>query len=112
MSPFVKSALSVGILALCVNASAATKTWDAGGAATDLNWLTPANWNADTLPAAGDDLVFATGPAAGNRIVTNNFAANTVFHDIRITAASYALWGNAINITGNVTNTGGNPATA
>jgi hypothetical protein len=43
-------------------ASAATKTWDGGGATN--NWNVPANWNSDTLPNAGDDLVFPAGIAA------------------------------------------------
>ncbi|WP_297809321.1 autotransporter domain-containing protein [uncultured Methylophaga sp.] len=43
-------------LLLCSAAQADTVTWDSGGA--DNNWSTAANWDTDTVPVDGDDLVF------------------------------------------------------
>lgn len=40
------------------NASAGTRTWDGGGATN--NWSEAANWSGDTVPDAGDDVVFDT----------------------------------------------------
>lgn len=96
---------------MLLSAEAAPKTWDGEGSATDLNWLTGANWDADTVPSAGDDLFFTVAAPVGTRVVTNNFAANTAFHDIVInaTGGGYQLWGNAVNITGSVTNLANNP---
>ncbi len=46
-----------GIILFSANsASAATRTWDGGGATN--NWSEAANWSSDTVPIAGDTAVF------------------------------------------------------
>jgi fibronectin-binding autotransporter adhesin len=82
-------------------ASAAIKTWDGGGA--DDLWLTGANWNANTVPVAGDSLIFVNNARLNN---TNNFAPGTGFSGIIFNspAGAYVLSGNSISLDGNITN--------
>ncbi len=47
---------SVVLAGLTSFGSAATMTWDGGGA--DEDWLTPENWTGDVVPGPGDDVVF------------------------------------------------------
>ena len=48
--------LTIGIVGVSgPPAYAASVTWDGGGG--DLNWQNALNWNADTLPGPGDDVV-------------------------------------------------------
>ncbi|WP_050030969.1 autotransporter-associated beta strand repeat-containing protein [Verrucomicrobium sp. BvORR034] len=50
----------------------AQATWDAGGAATNLNWGTAANWNPDGVPTNTAAVTFgATGSAASAATVTS-----------------------------------------
>lgn len=79
------------------SASAATRTWSGGGS-TPWNWNDSANW--DTLPVAGDDLVFPAGPT--NLTTNNNFTAGTVFNSITLSGGGYTLAGNSVSITTNV----------
>lgn len=82
--------------AVITAASAAVKTWDGGGA--DNNWQTGPNWNADTAPAADDQLVLAgtVRPAP-----VNNFTAGTTFNGLSVSAgaAAYNISGNAVTMT-------------
>ena len=59
--PFLRTAaLAIFSLALAaIPAHALTRTWDGGGGA-DVKWTTAANWDADTLPAANNDVVIDT----------------------------------------------------
>jgi len=84
---------------------AADKTWDGGGN-PDFNWLTPANWNADTIPSAGDNLIFAGSTGLTN---TNNYASGTLFNNISFAsgAGAYVLGGNIITLGGNITTVSG-----
>jgi fibronectin-binding autotransporter adhesin len=88
-------------------AFAADKTWDRGGAVN--NWTTPANWNLDTAPVAGDSLFFA-GTGTGN---SNDFDAFTLFNGITFNslASGFTLSGNAITLGGNITNSSSNSQT-
>jgi hypothetical protein len=61
---------------------AANKTWDGGGA--DNNWLTPANWDADLVPAINDALSFAGSFRLGP---FNNYSAGTLFNGIALVPA-------------------------
>jgi autotransporter-associated beta strand protein len=83
---------------LAVGAGFQVDTWVGGGA--DGNWQTAANWN--TVPAAGHTLTFATTTRLSN---TSNFPANTSFADLMFNAGAgaFTLGGNAITLTGNVT---------
>jgi autotransporter-associated beta strand protein len=84
---------------LAVGVGSQVDTWAGGGA--DGNWQTAANWN--TTTAAGHSLAFATNTRLSN---TNNFPANTAFADLMFNAGAgaFTLAGNAITLTGNITN--------
>ncbi len=90
------------VLALCVGGdlAAATCTWT--GAGGDSNWATTANWGG-TLPGTGDALVFA---GSTQPTTNNNLAANTSFASITFSAgaSAFTLGGNAIVLTGGITN--------
>ena len=79
----------------------AQAVWDGGGA--DDFWMTPANWIGDAAPVAGAALQFA-GPT--RLAPNNNFAADTAFAGITFNAGagSFALGGNGITLSGNITN--------
>ena len=81
-------------------------TWTGGD--TDNNWQSAANWN--TPPVAGDTLVFAGSTRLAN---TNNHPANTAFSGVSFSggAGAFTLGGNAISLTGNITNNGANTQT-
>ncbi len=80
---------------------AATRTWS--GAVSNL-WNTAGNW--DTLPSAGDDLVFPS--SASNKSNNNDFAADTSFNSITIQGTGYTLAGNQITLgAGGITQTTG-----
>ncbi len=75
--------------------------WDGEGA--DGFWATAANWVGDTVPSAGDALVFGAGP---DTLLTNDLAAGTSFSGLRYlpTAGDYFTDGAAITLTGPVVN--------
>lgn len=77
-------------------------TWIGNGA--DGNWQTAANWT--TLPTAGSALTFA----GGRQLSTNNFAVNTSFGGLSFNsgAPAFTLSGNAIILSGNVSNDSSN----
>jgi fibronectin-binding autotransporter adhesin len=97
-TPVGRAALLAAATSLVVIAAApaAVKTWDGAGA--DDNWQTGQNWNADTAPAADDQLVFAgtTRPTP-----SNDFTAGTSFNGVTVSAAAaaFTLSGNGINLT-------------
>ena len=72
-------------------------TWDGGGG--DDNWMTAANWTGDTVPVAGDDLIF-TG--AVRLTPVNNFPAGTTFGSIQFdsSAGNFVVSGNSVTLNG------------
>lgn len=82
-----------------VHAGPANRTWDGGGA--NNNWMTAANW--DAVPGNGDGVIFS---GTTRLINTNNFSGATDFRLITFNsgAGAFVLNGNAIDLTGNVTN--------
>lgn len=61
--------------------SGVTRAWDGGGGSNNRNWSTAVNWDANTLPNRGDDLVFPASAPSNTRIMANNLAAtNAVFN--------------------------------
>lgn len=76
---------------------AATRTWD-GGDPANTNWNDPDNW--DAAAAAGDDLVFPSGIAAGDKATVNNFTAGTVFRSLGFQDIGYAVGGNGFTLGG------------
>ncbi len=59
--------VSICLSTICITAQAATRTWD--GEASDEDWFNPVNWDLDTLPAAGDDVIIG---AAGGSVILNS----------------------------------------
>ncbi|MBF0479199.1 MAG: autotransporter-associated beta strand repeat-containing protein [Candidatus Omnitrophica bacterium] len=94
----------IAFLAFCfliflfsASAYAATRTWSGG---SNANWNNSGNW--DTLPVAGDDLVFPSGGA--NKSTNNDFTADTSFNSITISGTgNYTLAGNSVIVTGTIT---------
>jgi hypothetical protein len=100
--------MSAALLVLCgsLNARAATRTWDGGGANT--SWTTAANWVDDVAPVAGDDLVF---PAEAAQMTTsNNFLLFTTFNSITLTGGTYTLNGSPITLNNGITASAGTHA--
>src|ERR1043165_6687084 len=87
------SALVLLLVAVTLPAIAADKTWDGGGG--DNNWLTGANWDADTAPAANDALFF---DGSTRTTPNNNFPAGTGFDNITFNGGAdlFTLGGNGI----------------
>ncbi|MEO5914500.1 MAG: malectin domain-containing carbohydrate-binding protein [Luteolibacter sp.] len=93
--------LLFGSLALSTAATAATSTWDGGGA--DANWSTAANWAGDSAPVSGNDLVFAgfVGTSAANNLDTataGTFLVNSI--TFASGADQFSLSGNNLNLSG------------
>ncbi len=53
---FILIACLVSLIGLCINAGAATLTWDGGG--TDNLASNPANWLGNVIPQYGDNVIF------------------------------------------------------
>ncbi|HZM64179.1 MAG TPA: hypothetical protein VFB59_03540, partial [Candidatus Saccharimonadales bacterium] len=86
------------------HAFAATKTWDGGG--SDNNMTTGANWNGDSAPTAGDDLVFPAN--ISDKTITNDFSAATSFNSITFSGTAsqdsdYTISGNSMTLVGGIT---------
>lgn len=63
---------------MMVATTAPAQQWDAGGAATNLNWGNAANWDPDGIPAAGSTVTFgATGSSTTAGTVTSIVDVNT-----------------------------------
>jgi len=76
-----------------------TLTWDGSSSS---NWGTAANWDANVAPSngsAGMNLVFPTGTQNLNN--SNNVGGLTL-GSIQITGAGYQIFGNAINLSGGI----------
>ncbi len=88
-------------------ATGVTRTWDAGGGSGNRFWNTAVNWDANTLPNRGDDLVFpASVPATANqRILNNNLPAiNNTFNRLTFggQGGSWIIQGGGLKIFGGV----------
>ena len=105
---FQRAALLAALAAttlVSTNVQAANRTWSSTAGAVGF-WQTSAAWVGGVAPVAGDDLLFNVAPVAGGtRNVTNDFVPNTQFNSISLINA-YVLYGNTINLAGNVTNNG------
>lgn len=101
-------AISVALTSVATS-HAANKTWDGGGN-PNFNWQTGANWNSDTAPIANDVLTFGGSVGLSN---TNDFAAGTSFASLSFIsgAGAFLLGGNAITLTGGITNSSSNAQT-
>jgi hypothetical protein len=72
------------------------RTWDGGGG--DSSWTTPANWNPDGVPVAGDNVL--VGPGATVTNAQNEFAVLTIGTGATVRFAEYTAAGNAITNAG------------
>ncbi|MBV9957455.1 MAG: VCBS repeat-containing protein, partial [Acidobacteria bacterium] len=103
---FVFSIAALLLLSVSLNARAATRTWDGGGA--NSSWTTAANWVDDVAPVSGDDLVF---PAEAAQMTTNNnFLLFTAFNSITLAGGTYTLNGNPITLNNGITASAGTHA--
>ena len=85
---------------LATPASAADRLWD--GSAGDSKWKTAGNWAGGATPVSGDALFFAGTVGTVN---TNDFTAGTAFGGLNFNGpGSFAIWGNTVTLSGNVTN--------
>ena len=81
-------------------ASAATFTWNGGGA--DDSWMTAANWGGVAPAGGGTDLLVFDGTV--NTSTIDNFPAATSFDGINFasTAGTFTLGGNSLTLTGDI----------
>lgn len=93
----VANELYVDNFTVDLQAASNDRVWDGG--AGDLLWSSAANWENDSVPSAGNALVF--GPAADGNI-TNDLAPDTSFAGLNFlpTAASYTIGGAGIVLAG------------
>ncbi len=95
-----RRAVRLGIEGLEVRITPTVQTWTG---AVDSLWSTNGNWDTNTAPVGGDDLVFPSG--AANLSNTNDIAAGTSFDAISFEASGYDIGGNAITLTNGITST-------
>jgi hypothetical protein len=79
---------------------AITRAWTGAASA---NWSDPANWSPAGVPSASDLLVFSGG--ASHLSMTNDLPAGTSVGPMTFSQFAYALNGNALILTGDVTET-------
>jgi autotransporter-associated beta strand protein len=90
----------------------ATDTWTGAGAVASLahpnpNWTNPQNWQSGVAPQPGDALVFPAAPTAKTRLANNDYKAGTGFASITINGDGYQITGNAVVLSGGISNTFG-----
>jgi autotransporter-associated beta strand protein len=76
----------------------AVSTWSG---AVSSSWSVAGNWDSNTVPAAGDDLVFPAGVT--NKTSTNDVASLVIYGNLTIADSGYTIGGNSIGLTGMVT---------
>lgn len=89
----------------------ATDCWTGAGAVPSLahpndNFSDAQNWQSGLVPQSGDALVFPTAPTAKTRLA-NNDLVNKSFSSITINGDGYQITGNAISLSGGISNTFG-----
>jgi FG-GAP-like repeat len=87
------------LLSAIITANGAVKTWDGGGADSNLN--TAANWVNDVAPVANDDLVFPVNTVAAT--LNNNYFFFTTFRSVTFQGGTYTIGGNPFNVTAGIT---------
>ncbi len=79
----------------------ATRVWDGGGLTN--NWSDPANWQFDTAPVNGDDIVF---PISAAKFLATNDIENLLVNSITFSGSGYTLNGLPITLGQEAANTG------
>lgn len=69
------------------------RIWDGDQGLPQWSW--PNNWDGNTLPSAGQALLFTGGAQTSN---TNDLTAGTAYHSLRLNGNSWDLSGNAITL--------------
>jgi fibronectin-binding autotransporter adhesin len=89
--------LALSALAVSLASAANNDTWLGN---TSINWNTPANWDVNAGPAAGDSLFFQSAGSAGASL-NNDIPASTAFGQITFDggADAFTLSGNSLTIT-------------
>src|SRR6266478_1750645 len=95
---------AVLFVALLISATshAAIKTWSG---TTSANWNVTTNWVGGVVPANGDSIIF---PSGGLNQATNNDFVGLSIASITFGAGGYSIAGNALTLTGGLSNTGDN----
>ena len=97
---------AAALLALCAlpaASHAANKIWADNGNPTNT-WTTGTNWQGGAAPVATDNLEFSFHfSGSGTRTATNNYVA-TSFGTILFQGQKFILDGNALTLTGGITN--------
>jgi fibronectin-binding autotransporter adhesin len=83
-------------------------TWDGGGA--NNNWSTAANWNPDSAPVDGDELIFPAG-APADSLATNNNITGLDLHSLSFTGNDYSISGNSFTLSQGITTNTNNSGT-
>jgi len=87
-----------------VVASGVTRLWDAGGA--NNFWSNRTNWSGDTLPEAGDAILFPANLGAADFLTTNDLPPGIVFDQLIVRdgtgGSGTVLRGNAIGLLNGV----------
>jgi len=100
---FARGVVGGGLLVLWFGMSplrAATRSWD--GSANGY-WTNAANWNINTVPVNGDQLVFPSGPA--RLLTTNTLGGASNFHSVLLSGSNYVLLSlPSLSVTNGVTN--------
>jgi autotransporter-associated beta strand protein len=98
-NPAILASTVAALLASSWLPANAANIWDGGGG--DGNWNTLANWDDNLLPAFGSGITFA----GTTNLVTNNNLAGLTVGGITFDALAnpFTLGGNAITLTGNIT---------
>ncbi|MGZ4987321.1 MAG: autotransporter-associated beta strand repeat-containing protein, partial [Limisphaerales bacterium] len=83
-------------------------TWKSGphnwtGGGTNGNWSTPANWGG-AAPGSGDSLTFA----GSTRTINTNDLSGLSTPWLKFNNGTFSIYGNALTVTGAITNTTGN----
>src|SRR6185312_7929417 len=98
---FFSTIMAALVLGTPSAALAGTDLWNGGGG-DDIFWRTAANWQAATIPVAGDNLIFTNTVSLAT---SNNFTAGTSFNSITFAApaGAFVLSGRNIVLTGGIT---------
>jgi len=96
-------ALALAGTVAALTGNAADRTWDGNGGAGDVNWSTANNWDGDLSAPGTDDSLFFGGTS---KLVNTNTFTGASFSGITFVsgAGAFTLGGNALTLTGNVTN--------
>jgi autotransporter-associated beta strand protein len=70
------------------------------GQGQDANWGTAANWQGDSVPQAGDSLVFSGNSQTA---VDNNLTAGTTLNSLEFQSNNFSISGNALTLTNGIT---------